>query len=91
MVALPPGGGPAGVVDPKPKLNEGLFGAGVVDPGATDEVEPSPEKPDLGPELPVEAPKILEDACAGVAEGAEVVAPPNKLLWVPDAVVVAGF
>jgi len=47
------------VVDPKPKLNEGLFGAGVVDPGAADEVEPSPAKPDSDPEPPVEAPKRL--------------------------------
>lgn len=69
-----------------------MFGAGVVDPGAANGVEPSPAKPDPEPEPPVEALKRLaEGACAGVAEGVDVVAPPNKLPAVPDAEVVAGF
>jgi len=69
-----------------------LFGAGVVDPGAANGVEPSPAKPDPDPEPPVEAPKrLVEGACAGVAEGVDVVAPLNKLPVVPDAEVVAGF
>ena len=80
------------MVDPKPRLNEGLFGPGVVDPGAADEVEPSPVKPDPDPEPPVEAPKrLVEGACVGVVEGADVVAPPNKLPVVPDTEVVASF
>lgn len=69
-----------------------MFGAGVVDPGAANGVEPSPAKPDPGPEPPVEAPKrLVEGACAGVAEGVDVVAPPNELPAVPDAEVVAGI
>lgn len=80
------------MVDPKPKLVVGLFGAGVVEPGAAEVVvglKLNPPSPWF--ELPVEAPnKLAEGACVEVAEGADVVAPPNKP-DVPGAEVVAGF